>query len=81
MSDVTQTMERNKEVVNRILFDGFVGGDLSLWDELVSPDFVDKTAAPGAPNDRSAWAAGLRCSWRHSPTVGWRFFTRSPRAI
>ena len=58
MSDVTWTLERNKQVVNRILFDGFVGGDLSLWDELVSPDFVDKTAAPGTPNDRAAWAAG-----------------------
>jgi predicted ester cyclase len=52
------TQQRNKQIVNRILFDGFVGGDLSLWDELVAPDFVDKTAAPGAPNDRSAWAAG-----------------------
>ena len=59
MSDVTHTTEeRNKRVVNRILFEGFVGGDLSVWDELVSPDFVDKTAAPGEPNDRAAWVAG-----------------------
>lgn len=55
-------MERNKQVVNRILFDGFVGGDLSLWDELVSPGFVDKTAAPGTPNDRAAWVAGAAMS-------------------
>ena len=46
MTDVPQTaQERNKQVVNRLLLDGFVGGDLGLWDELVSPDFVDKTAA------------------------------------
>ena len=60
MSDVTQRRERNKQIVNRILFDGFVGGDLSLWDELVSPDFVDKTAAPGTPNDRAAWVAQVK---------------------
>jgi hypothetical protein len=58
MSDTSQTAEeRNKQVVNRLLFDGFVGGDLGLWDELVSPDFVDRTAAPGTPNDRAAWVA------------------------
>lgn len=59
MSDEPETTEqRNKQIVNRILFDGFVGGDLSVWDELVAPDFVDKTAAPGAPNDRAASVAG-----------------------
>jgi predicted ester cyclase len=58
MTDVPQTaQERNKQVVNRLLLDGFVGGDLGVWDELVSPDFVDKTAAQGAPNDRAAWVA------------------------
>lgn len=59
MSDEPETTEqRNKQIVNRILFDGFVGGDLRLWDELVAPDFVDKTSAAGAPNDRAARVAG-----------------------
>jgi steroid delta-isomerase-like uncharacterized protein len=58
VDEVSQTTEdRNKAVVNRVLFDGFVGGDLSVWDEVVSPDFVDKTAPAGTPNDRAAWVA------------------------
>ena len=51
------TEERNKQIVNRLIFDGFVGGDLTLWEELVSPEFVDRTAPEGAPNNRADWVA------------------------
>lgn len=50
---------KNKAIVRRLFQEVIAGGNLDLIDELVSPDFVDRSAAPGAPNNREAWKKGL----------------------
>ena len=47
--------EANKEIVKRLINDGFNKKDLSLWDKLVSPDCVLKHAPPGPSSTREAW--------------------------
>ena len=41
--------ERNKANMSRLMIDLFVKGDFSVVDELVAPDFVEHSAAPGMP--------------------------------
>ena len=44
--------EENKAVVRRWTEEGFGRGDLGLADELIAPDFVNHTPAPGQPPGR-----------------------------
>jgi steroid delta-isomerase-like uncharacterized protein len=44
----------NKAVMQRLI-EGFNTGNLSVYDELVAPDFVDQSAPPGIPANREAW--------------------------
>ena len=41
--------EQNKANMSRLMVDLFGKGDLSVVDELVAPDFVEHSAAPGLP--------------------------------
>lgn len=42
-----QTLQRNKEVVLRFNHDFIEKGDLAAFDEIMAPDFINRTAAPG----------------------------------
>jgi predicted ester cyclase len=42
-----QTLQRNKEVVLRFNRDFIEKGDLAAFQEIMAPDFVNRTAAPG----------------------------------
>jgi steroid delta-isomerase-like uncharacterized protein len=44
----------NKAIMQRLI-EGFNTGNLSVYDELVAPDFVDQTAPPDTPATREAW--------------------------
>ena len=46
------TMEENKATARRFVDEVVNGGNLALIDELVAPDFVDHSAAPGVPPNR-----------------------------
>ena len=48
-------LEANKEIVKRLINEGFNKNDLSLWDELVSSDCILKTAPEGAAATREGW--------------------------
>lgn len=50
-----QRLEANKEIVKRLINEGFNQNNLSIWDELVSPDCVLKDAAPGPAATREGW--------------------------
>ena len=47
--------EENKAIMRRLIKEGFNQGDLGLFDELVSPDFVNHSAPPGVPPTREGW--------------------------
>ncbi len=40
-------MGADRDVVRRLTVEGFIGGDLSVIDELIADDFVDHDPAPG----------------------------------
>ena len=42
--------EQNKANMSRLLIDLFIKGDLSVADELVAPDFIEHSGAPGLPS-------------------------------
>jgi predicted SnoaL-like aldol condensation-catalyzing enzyme len=44
--------EENKELMRRFVMDCQSAGDLSLIDEMVSPDFVNHAEVPGLPEGR-----------------------------
>jgi steroid delta-isomerase-like uncharacterized protein len=44
--------EDNKAIMRRFVMDCQSGGDLSLIDEMVSPDFVNHAEVPGLPTGR-----------------------------
>jgi steroid delta-isomerase-like uncharacterized protein len=48
--------EQNKVNMSRLMVDLFAKGDISVADELVMPDFIEHSAAPGLP----AGIAGLK---------------------
>jgi steroid delta-isomerase-like uncharacterized protein len=50
---------KNKAIVRRLFQEALDGGNVDIIDELVSPEFVDHSAAPGAPNTREAWKQGM----------------------
>ena len=41
--------EQNKANMSRLMVDLFVKGNMSVADELVTPDFIEHSAAPGLP--------------------------------
>ncbi len=45
----------NKAIMRRLIEEGFNKGDLELFDELVAPDFVNRSAPPGVPATREGW--------------------------
>ena len=45
----------NKAIMRRLIEEGFNKGDLEVFDELVSPDFVNRSAPPGVPATREGW--------------------------
>jgi len=44
--------EANKQTMRRFVMDCQSGGDMSLIDEMVSPDFVNHAEVPGLPTGR-----------------------------
>lgn len=44
--------QKNREIVNWLVQEGFIEGNLSLFDEYVAEDFVDHSAPPGLPPGR-----------------------------
>jgi hypothetical protein len=42
------SLEQNKNVVRRFIRDGVIGGDLSVIDELCSPECINHAAVPEA---------------------------------
>ena len=58
--------DNNKAIVRRLVQEGFNEGKLEVFDELVSPDFVDHAASPGIPPTLDGWkqaTAGMRRSF------------------
>ncbi|WP_423148522.1 ester cyclase [Rubrolithibacter danxiaensis] len=47
-------LQKNKDIVRRFNKEFIEGGDLTVLEELVHPDFINRTAATGARNDREA---------------------------
>jgi steroid delta-isomerase-like uncharacterized protein len=47
--------EENKATMRRFVEEWFNQGNLALFDELVSPDFVNHSAPPGVPPTREGW--------------------------
>lgn len=64
------TQEDNKRIVRRMIEEGVNARDLSVFDELISPSFVDheaEGAAPGGPEGEKESLAAIRESfpdWR-----------------
>ena len=50
-------LEENKELCRRFI-DGFNKGDLNVFDEILSPDFVDLSPAPEIEPTREGWKSG-----------------------
>lgn len=46
--------EKNKEIA-RLFINGLNQGNLNIFDELVAPNFVDRTTLPGADSTRKGW--------------------------
>ena len=46
------TAEQNRANINRFYEDGWNKGDHSVYEDMVSPDFVDHQAVPGMPEGR-----------------------------
>ena len=56
----------NKATVRRLIEEGFNGGDLSVFDELVAPSFVNHDPPPGVPPTREGWkqlSTGFRAAF------------------
>jgi steroid delta-isomerase-like uncharacterized protein len=56
----------NKAIVRRLFEEGFNEGKLELLDELVAPNFVNRSPQPGLPPTREGWkqsAAGMRAAF------------------
>lgn len=47
---INATVEENKEVVRRFNHEVIQGGNEASFKELMAPDFVNRSAPPGAPN-------------------------------
>jgi steroid delta-isomerase-like uncharacterized protein len=52
-------VDENVVLVKQLYEEVWNNGDLSLVDELLSPDFVDYNQPPGAPNGREGYKAGV----------------------
>ncbi len=50
-------MTGNKEIVRRFNLEIIQNGNLDVFTDLVSPDFVNRTAAPGTPNGAEGFRA------------------------
>ena len=49
----------NKAIMRRLMEGVMNHGNMDLFDELVSPDFVNHSAPPGAPPTREGWKQGF----------------------
>lgn len=61
--------ETNKAIVRRLLEEGFNKNDLSLWDELTSPDVTMHSSPLAPPGDRDAWMNSVRGFHRAFPGI------------
>ena len=60
MAEQTQALDRNKSVVRRFIDEFVGGGDASVADELIAPDYVrHDPSAPDGRQDRDAFVAML----------------------
>lgn len=50
-------MTTNKEIVRRFNLEIIQNGNMHVFTDLVSPDFINRTAAPGAPNGAEGFLA------------------------
>ncbi|HET7078095.1 MAG TPA: ester cyclase [Chloroflexia bacterium] len=58
--------EANKALVQRLLAEGFNGGNMALFDELLAPDFVNHDPSAPTAVDREGlkqWWMGMRASF------------------
>lgn len=53
---MTTLQEQNKAIVRRFNREFIQGGDVSVFDQIVSPDFVNHSAQPGMPADAAGAA-------------------------
>jgi steroid delta-isomerase-like uncharacterized protein len=54
------SLEENKAVVRRWIEGGYGRGNLDLIEEMIAPDFVNRTPLPGQPPTREGVAGGVR---------------------
>jgi hypothetical protein len=65
------SVEQNKATFKRWLWDLWQAADLSVADEVFTPDFTDHTPLPGLPGDREG--PDLALTALHSTLPDWRF--------
>jgi predicted ester cyclase len=65
------SLEENKAIVRRFIYEGVIGGNLDIIDELCSPDLVNHAAVPEARHGVEGVKRVVRASRAAQPDQQW----------